>query len=392
VAAPFDPADGLAGLLAPFERAAFFKAHWDAAPLHVAGKDRDFSSLISVARIDALIADQIFDGDQLSMARTDPRIEPSAYLSDGGLADPGLVARRYQEGATLILPQLNRRERALAQLCRALEAELGHPVQTNVYLTPPNAQSFQTHYDTHDVFILQVEGAKRWRLYDAPAGAVFRGEAFEPGVVSAGETSAEFVLAPGDLLYVPRGLMHDAVNEGSDGASLHVTTGILARTWADFVLEAVSEAALKTAPLRAMLPAHISTAEPDMAEIRARFDEALSTVREQADLDAVAGLFADRFVTSRRADTAGALVSASTSGELTVRRRAFAPLHLAEDGDHIAIVAPGGPVSFDRPAEAGLERLLAGEAVSAADFAELGQDMAHDVVARLIAFGIAAPV
>lgn len=391
MAGVFDPASGLAELLAPFDRDTFLTKHWDAAPLHIAGGGHDFTSLISTARLDALIAEQVFNADQLSMARSEPRLSAEAYLTEAGLADPGLVARRYQEGATLILPQLHRRERALAELCRGLEAELGHPVQTNIYLTPPTAQGFQTHYDTHDVFILQVEGAKRWRLYDAPAGAVFRGEGFEPGAVKAGNISAEFVLKPGDIAYVPRGLMHDAVNEGSDQASLHITVGVLARTWADFLLEAVSEAALKTPSLRAVLPAHVSSADPDLDAIRAVFDAAIQSVRDHTDLEAVAGLFADRFVTGRTSNTEGALLSAAQAGDLTIRRRPLTPMHLAEDGDHVAIVAPGGPVSFDPPAEPALERLIAGETVSAEDFAELGEERAREAVARLIAFGIAVP-
>jgi ribosomal protein L16 Arg81 hydroxylase len=389
VAAPFDPASGLAGLLAPFDRNLFLTKHWDAAPLQVTGGGHDFTNLISIARMDALIAEQVFNADQLSMARSEPRLSPEAYLAESGLADPGLVARRYQEGATLILPQLHRRERALADLCRSLEVELGHPVQTNIYLTPPTAQGFQTHYDTHDVFILQVEGAKRWRLYDAPAGAVYRGEGFEPGAVTAGDISAEFVLQPGDVAYVPRGLMHDAVNEGENEASLHVTVGVLARTWADFVLEAVGEAALKTPTLRTLLPAHVSSAEPDLETIRSVFDAALQSVREHADLEAVAGLFADRFVTGRTPDTAGAIVSAAHANQMKIRRRPLVPLHLAEDGNHVALVAPGGPVSFDPPAEPALERLIAGETISAIDFAELGEVRAADAIARLIAFGAA---
>ena len=80
-----------------------------------------------------------------------------------------------------LLPQLQARYRPLADLCRQLEAEFSCPVQTNIYLTPPNAQGFQTHYDNHDVLVLQVEGAKRWRLYDAPVGVPYRGERFTPG-------------------------------------------------------------------------------------------------------------------------------------------------------------------------------------------------------------------
>lgn len=389
--APFDLNAGLAGLLAPISDAVFFAEHWERAPLHVQSMGgKDFTGLISTARLDALLAEQVFDGDSLSMARAEPRLSPEAYLTEAGLADRGLVARAYQQGATLILPQLQRRERPLAQLCRVLEQRFSHAVQTNIYLTPAGAQGFQTHYDTHDVLIVQVEGRKRWRLYDAPVGAPFRGERFTPDAVAAGEVTAELVMAPGDVLYVPRGLMHDAVNADSEDPSLHITTGILVRTWADFLLEAVSEAALKSPALRAALPPGF--AQMDAEALKPRFDAALKAVGETADVEAVLALFTDRFTTTRQADTTGAITLGAPGADVRVRRRAHSPLHLAEDGEHIALVAPGGPISFDRPAEDALLRFIAGETLSAADFAALGDDKARDAVARLIAFGAAETV
>jgi ribosomal protein L16 Arg81 hydroxylase len=385
----FDPASGLSGLLAPLNAADFFAQHWEQKPLHAHAK-RDFTGLISTARMDALLADQVFDADSLSMARAEPRVGPEAYLGENGLVDRGLAARAYQEGATLIMPQLHRRERALAQLCRALEAEFSHAVQTNIYLTPPNAQGFQTHYDTHDVLVLQVEGTKRWRLYDTPVGAPFRGEQFTPDAVAAGHITAELVMEPGDVLYVPRGLMHDAVNADTDGPSLHITTGILVRTWADFLLEAVSEVALKSPALRAALPPGFAAMDADA--LKPQFEAALQAVNDDADVEAVLTLFADRFTTTRQADTAGAIMLGQPSERLRIRRRALIPLHLAEDGDHIALVAPGGPVSFDTPAEDALKRLIAGETLSAEDFAAMGEDKSHDAIARLIAFGAAEAV
>lgn len=378
----------LAALLAPHDRAAFFADIYERGPLHVRGDPARFSGLISTARIDALLSEQVFTGDQLSMARADPKMEARHYLTEAGYADPGLVARQYQRGATLILPQLNRRERALADLCRSLEAELSHPVQTNIYLTPPNAQGFQTHFDNHDVFVLQVEGTKRWRLYDAPAGMVFRGEHFTPGGYEAGALREELVLSPGDVLYVPRGIMHDAVNEAADGPSLHVTTGVLAKTWADWLLEAVSEAALKHPDMRRALPPGFHAGAVSADTYRETFNAALDHVRGAADLDAVTALFADRFVETRLTDTSGAILAGPGAGALTVKLRAGLPCHLAEDGHHIALVSPGGVLTFDEPAEAALERLLAGEPVSAADFQKLGEAKAADAIERLIAFGV----
>lgn len=387
----FDPALGLSGLIAPFDAADFFDRYWEKKPLHAPNPgDRDFTDLVSTARMDALLSDQVFTGDMLSMARAEPRIEPGAYLSENGLVDRGLAARAYQEGATLIMPQLHWRERSLAELCRALELEFSHAIQTNIYLTPPNAQGFQTHYDTHDVLVLQVEGTKRWRLYDTPVGAPFRGEQFTPNAVAAGEITLELVMNPGDVLYVPRGLMHDAVNADTDGPSLHITTGILVKTWADFLLEAVSEAALKSPALRAALPPGFT--EMDAAELKPQIDAAMTAVSDNADFDAVLALFSDQFVTTRQADTSGAIMLGQPPEGLQIKRRLLVPLHLADDGDHVALVAPGGPISLDRPAEPALKRFLDGEVISAVDFAEMGEDKARDTVAKLLAFGAAEAV
>ncbi len=93
---------------------------------------------------------------------------------------------------------------------------------------------------------MQVSGAKAWRLYGAPVETPFRGERFELGQHEAGEVTQQFTLNPGDCLYLPRGLMHDAENVG-DEPSLHITVGLITKTWADLLLESISELALELA-------------------------------------------------------------------------------------------------------------------------------------------------
>ncbi|MBI1263311.1 MAG: hypothetical protein GC187_01090 [Alphaproteobacteria bacterium] len=378
---------GLADLIAPHDAAAFLNDTYEQRALHVRARDPErFRALISTAEIDRRLACEVFRDGEASMARAEPKLAESAYINRHGVLDRGQAARLFQQGATLILPQLHTRVRALADLCRALEADLSAHVQTNIYLTPPNAQGFQTHYDNHCVLVLQVEGEKRWRLYDSPVGAPYRGERFTPGQHAPGEPSQELVLKPGDVLYVPRGLMHDAVNEGSQAPSLHVTTGVITRTWADFLLEAVSEAALRLPELRRSLPPGFHrAADPNAFQLR--FIKALRQVEAEADIASVIGLFADEFVTSRTPDTLGALLLGPITDTMQIRRRALIALHLAEDDGHIAVTGPGGPVMIDLAAGPALERFVGGEVISAADFAMLGEDKARDAIARLLAFG-----
>lgn len=384
-------------LTAPVSRDSFLHEHWERKALHcragearTGGADR-FLPLLSAAAIDIIISGQRFREGELSLARSEPRIAPSEYVLSNGEVDRGAVMRLWQQGATIILPHLERRHAPLAHFCRQLESVFSAHVQTNIYLTPAGAQGFHTHYDNHCVFVCQVEGRKRWRLYDTPAGTPFRGEQFTPGKYAAGEPVAEFVLEPGDMLYVPRGLMHDAVSEAGSH-SLHITTGIIVKTLADFLLEAVAEASLHSPDLRRSMPPGFHLDSFDREGLRALFDTAMAEARQKADLDSVLDLFIDTFLRTRQPDLSGGLTRGPVGPDTHIRRRALTPMRLASDGHHIALVVAGGDISFDEPALPALEAFVSGKPVSQADFAALGEDKAREAIERLLAFGAAERV
>lgn len=120
------------------------------------------------------------------------------------IAIPEDILTLYADGATLILNRGDALLPALANVCRKLTRELGFPTQTNIYITPRNSAGFAKHSDDHDVLILQIAGSKSWRVYT-------------PGEL-------EIELHPGDLLYIPRGMFHDARSRDED--SIHVTLGL----------------------------------------------------------------------------------------------------------------------------------------------------------------------
>ncbi|MEM5367583.1 cupin domain-containing protein [Paraburkholderia azotifigens] len=68
------------------------------------------------------------------------------------------------------------------------------------------------HFDSYDVFLLQVHGKRRWRI-----GAQ-RDLTLQPGlplkVLQHFEPEEEWLLEPGDMLYLPPHIAHDGVAEG----------------------------------------------------------------------------------------------------------------------------------------------------------------------------------
>lgn len=73
------------------------------------------------------------------------------------------------------------------------------------------------HLDAYDVFLIQVQGKRRWR-YGRTRTAASR--AFVPGlplkILQRFEPSEDHVFEPGDLLYLPPGWAHDGVAEGGE--------------------------------------------------------------------------------------------------------------------------------------------------------------------------------
>jgi ribosomal protein L16 Arg81 hydroxylase len=350
--------------------------------VHHGDPDR-FRSLLSIAAVDRKIAELDLREGMLSMADATRNIGPGDFVSDTGVIDRVAVARLYRRGSTIILNQLHQSDINLAAFCRSVEGIFSCHVQSNIYLTPPGSQGFHTHYDNHEVFILQVEGEKSWRLYDRPIEGPYRGERFQAGQHPVGEPKQSFVLKAGDCAYVPRGLMHDASTSG-DEASLHITCGLLVKTWAELVLEAVSEVCLNDPAFRRSLPPGFANRDFDRSGAARQFAELLSLLPDRARLDGALDLMVDQFIRSREPDVSGAIEGASLPMAPRYRARP-SPWRLVAEGEGLRLIAPSCDLTFSRAPRAVIERALSGEPFAPAD---LGHDETEDLVRRLTTAGL----
>ncbi|XP_035686859.1 ribosomal oxygenase 2-like, partial [Branchiostoma floridae] len=127
-----------------------------------------------------------------------------------------------QSKATLQFHQPQRFQDKLWQLCSLLECLFGCLVGANVYMTPPGSQGLAPHYDDVEVFILQLEGRKHWRLYTPPVDLP-RDYSRDLEQDNIGQPTHDFVLEAGDMLYFPRGTVHQADTPAGSQHSTHVT-------------------------------------------------------------------------------------------------------------------------------------------------------------------------
>jgi hypothetical protein len=242
------PQWGLARMTEPLTVDDFIREHWEKRPLILRRAEPGYyADLLTLDDVDGILSES-------SLHESEVQVVSSGHRTRVGPDGIGLddLYRRYRDGATINLKFIHRRWEPLARLCRAMSADLTAVVQVNAYLTPPGAQGFNTHYDTHDVFIAQIHGAKRWRLYDSPERLPESDQFWTKPEDWQARPVKEFELSAGDLLYLPRGTLHDANATGV--SSLHLTIGVHPVTWAAIIRDSINDLISRDVRYREALP------------------------------------------------------------------------------------------------------------------------------------------
>ncbi|WP_188899958.1 cupin domain-containing protein [Caldovatus sediminis] len=256
----------LADLLAPMAPETFFAEYHDRQPLHLRGEAAKFASVLSWRQINRLLdMTHIWTSHSLKLVLDGVPVPAEQYCVRATTRDagvPGLQpdARRVQEwvrrGASVVMNDVDSLTPGLAAVSEALESAGLGKAQANVYISWQSHKAFPAHYDTHDVWAVQVEGEKTWNVWEGRAEwpiahPLFRGEGQEHHERAKGALRAKVVMRPGDLLYLPRGWYHDALAEAP--ASVHVAYGVHAPLGMDLV-NLLFERALQDVEFRRPLP------------------------------------------------------------------------------------------------------------------------------------------
>jgi ribosomal protein L16 Arg81 hydroxylase len=133
---------------------------------------------------------------------------------------------------------------SLHKIIASFEHAFGSLAGASAYLTPSRAQGLAPHHDDVCVFIIQTEGSKLWHLWQGPellpehhSSDLSRDDL--PGAPT------KVLLQRGDVMYLPRGTIHEAVSQ--DEFSTHVTVSLYQRYNNKLLLTAMLEQLLQTA-------------------------------------------------------------------------------------------------------------------------------------------------
>ena len=343
----------------------------------VTATGQDFSWLGSLDSFDHLINDSLLPAAAFRMVRDGAPMPVKSYTRKFGgqrddtirVADPGLVFDLFAEGATIVLESLHRYSPALRELCRDLETELRKGTQVNAYITPPGAQGFATHVDSHDVFVVQVFGTKHWLVHET-------GDRH-----GLGDPLIERDLTMGECLYIPKGFPHSATT--STTASAHLTIGILPVTVDRMKKELTSLLPLDEAALDVRGADVPVLARGVVDQMRAKL--------EAIDTDDLEHRLTRLFFTSRHHSLSGHLERMLQAEEIDDSDKVVTRVEWVriDRADEVTVLLPDRELTFSRRLTPALDIVLTTEPFRVSDLAScLDTDERIAFVARLIREGL----
>ncbi len=243
-AAEMDADGGAAfeALIAPFTIAGFFRAQEAAArPVLMRGPAQRFAKLAPWPELNALLTTGRLEAADVRLvvngADLAPRLYTATALGTGGRQRDDRPARvdgrklhsLTAEGATLIIDEAERYLAAVGELAKSFETALASYSRVNLYASWRAMPGFETHWDDHDVFVVQAEGEKIWRVLGPTRVWPTREDTVLDESPPATPLWTGRVTA-GDVLFIPRGWWHDArVPAEADGrGSVHLTCQVRA--------------------------------------------------------------------------------------------------------------------------------------------------------------------
>lgn len=353
---------GLAGLVGDDE--AFLREHWTRTPLlHRAASADAFAATLTMAGVAEVLTTGVLRMPHLRLVRDGQQVAESGYtgvrkVGHGTVTDaidPAKVLSHFSIGSTLVLDAVEVLVPAVRTLCDRLAEDLACPVDAVAFLTPPAHKGLAPHIDDEDVFVLQLSGTKQWTVHEQ-----LRPVPLEPRALTEsqlGPVALTPLLAPGDVMYVPRGTPHHAASTNSH--SLHLSLAARRPTLDTLTADAVL-AALRAAGPDADLDSLAPAADVG-ALLRARLADAM---------DRLAPASASTPAGGRGDALAEVLHGMAALAVPDTRYAATGDVHLHDDEDG-RVLADFGRFRAKFPAASRpvLERLATGDAVRANDFA-----------------------
>ncbi len=215
---------GLAHILAPVSVEEFLKTYRGEKALYIPGKADKYPDFYDWEQIN----------DQINFSR--PSRESIRLIYEKQPLDNshlGKLAEWMVKGATLVINSVQEVDPIISRFATSLGRDMNSSINVNCYASYPSKQGFDTHFDHHDVFVIQTSGEKTWKVYDPTKKYPLDIEPYVKTDPPEVEPYLEYTMKVGDVLYIPRGHWHCAI---AVEPSVHLTVSNKQTSGIDFLM------------------------------------------------------------------------------------------------------------------------------------------------------------
>lgn len=239
----------LKDLIVPHTLTEFMTSHWPHLPLFIPAQTGKLQSLFSLSQLQSL--ENLISARSTKVRACLPDFDDE-YSSI--LVDPADAMKVYQNSMTLVFDSMQKQSPEISAALKNITRDLGLVVGTYehnlcqarsiAYATPAWCGT-RLHFDANANFVIQISGTKKWTLaknnsVDFPTERFTTGSLEMPMALEkqchaellheVPEDAVEYLMEPGCVLFVPRGVWHETTTE-EDSLSLNFTFS--QPSWAD---------------------------------------------------------------------------------------------------------------------------------------------------------------
>jgi 50S ribosomal protein L16 3-hydroxylase len=217
----------------------FLRAYWQKKPLLIRNAFRDWQNPLEPDELAGLACEE--DIESRLICQTDA----GWAMEQGPLAEERLTGLNESHW-TLLVQAVDHHVPAVADLIAPFRFIPNWRIDDVMVSLAADQGGVGPHFDQYDVFLIQGLGRRRWQIgahCDADT-LLLRHEDLK--LLSEFEATEEWVLEPGDILYVPPGISHNGVAVGSDCMTYSVgfrapSRGDLLGHYVDDVLDGIKD-------------------------------------------------------------------------------------------------------------------------------------------------------
>jgi bifunctional lysine-specific demethylase and histidyl-hydroxylase MINA len=219
-------------LIEPISAERFERDYFAKSPLHLKARRLPTTGLETIDGWRAVLGGQVLRVERhRTFVDIDPAVDRNQPLAQE-------LDTLLGTGGPVIINKIDTIQPAIASMSAEIARGLSARTGVNAYISPHRKDAQDLHADDHEVLVLQLHGTKRWTIGSSIAKGMVASNLFqidhEPLKRHARDNDSfrAVDLEPGDLLYLPRGMFHQATSIGP--VSIHLTFSGLRPTGLDF--------------------------------------------------------------------------------------------------------------------------------------------------------------